>query len=96
MKKSDYTDIIKLVSAPDTIVEGLEQLNTMLDKHEKEYNDLNDNINKLRDTNSRLALRITAPVMEEQQIELTPEQKANDIIENIKNDLGGIKDGITN
>lgn len=59
MRADDYSNIIKQISDPDTMSEGLVQLSEKLKTDEMDYNRLVESNNNLRDTNSKLALRIT-------------------------------------
>ena len=59
MKKTDYDNIIAMLGNPDTVGEGLISLSNQLEKDESDFNRLNDSVNTLRDTNSKLALKIT-------------------------------------
>lgn len=59
MKVSDYADIISKLSNPDTSAEGLVELNDRLKIDEEEYTKITESVNTLRDTNSKLALRVT-------------------------------------
>ena len=59
MKKTDYDGIIAMLGNPDTVGEGLINLSNQLEKDESDFNRLNDSVNTLRDTNSKLALKIT-------------------------------------
>ena len=59
MRADDYNNIIKQISDPDTMSEGLVQLSEKLKTDEMEYNRIVESNNNLRDTNSKLALRIT-------------------------------------
>lgn len=59
MRANDYDTIIKQISNPDTMSEGLVQLSDKLKNDELEYNKIIESNNNLRDTNSKLALRIT-------------------------------------
>lgn len=59
MKADDYNNIIKQISDPDTMSEGLVQLSEKLKTDEMDFNRLVESNNNLRDTNSKLALRIT-------------------------------------
>lgn len=85
MKKSDYQNIIKMVSNPDTLAEGLVELDSLLDRHEKEYTDLNNSVNTLRDANARLALKITNPIPETKEPEV---DKTEVLINEIRKDMG--------
>lgn len=62
MKATDYNDIITTLSNPDTAADGLVRLKEKLTADETEYNNLLKSNNDLRDTNSKLALKITSPV----------------------------------
>lgn len=59
MKADDYNTIIRTISNPDTMSDGLVQLSEKLKSDELEFNKLTESNNNLRDTNSKLALRIT-------------------------------------
>lgn len=59
MKKTDYDNIIEMLGNPDTVGEGLISLSNQLEKDESDFNRLSDSVNTLRDTNSKLALKIT-------------------------------------
>lgn len=59
MKKTDYDGIIAMLGNPDTVGDGLISLSNQLEKDESDFNRLNDSVNTLRDTNSKLALKIT-------------------------------------
>lgn len=59
MKIEDYSNIIEKLSNPDTAAEGLVDLNTQLGVDAKAYEDLQKSNDTLRDSNSKLALRIT-------------------------------------
>lgn len=85
MKKADYSNIIKMISNPDTLAEGLVELDSLLDRHEQEYTDMNNSVNTLRDTNARLALRITSPVQEVKEPEVN---KTEQLINEIRKDMG--------
>lgn len=62
MKKAEYDAIIKKLSNPDLLSEGLVELSNKLDEDEKDFDRINESINSLRDVNSRLALSITNKV----------------------------------
>lgn len=69
MKKSDYESIIQDLSNPDKVAEAILSLNDKLTQDESEFNMLvcNNNTLKisndtLRDTNAKLALRVTSTV----------------------------------
>lgn len=78
MIKSDYDGIIKQLSNPDTMSEALIQLSEKLKTDEVEFNRLIESNNNLRDTNSRLALRLTNNV-EPVKPEPTNEEIFNDL-----------------
>ena len=58
MKKSDYDPIITLLSNPDTVVDGIVQLNDKLTADEAAYDALVTSNNSLRDVNAKYALRV--------------------------------------
>lgn len=77
MKKSDYNDIITKISNPDTMAEGIVDLTNKLEADEKDFNRITDSINKLRDTNSQLALKITNVVQDVPSEEDIAKQEAD-------------------
>ena len=76
MKLDDYESIIKQVSNPDTLAEGLVNLREQLKTDEVNYNNLVTSNNTLRDTNAKLALRITNDVSIKNEPELSREEKS--------------------
>ena len=64
MKKSDYNDIIKKISNPDTMAEGIVELTNRLEADESDFTRMQDSVNKLRDVNSQLALKVTNVVQD--------------------------------
>lgn len=76
MRASDYTEIIQQVSNPDTLAEGLVNLRERLRTDELSYQELVNSNNTLRDTNGKLAARITTDVTIKNEPELTREQKS--------------------
>lgn len=62
MTLDNYNDVIAKLGNPDTIAEGLVDLNSQLQKDIDEYKAIKSSNDSLRDTNSRLALRITKGV----------------------------------
>lgn len=75
MTKADYNDIITSLSNPDTVSDGLVRLSEKLLADEQQFSKLTESINNLRDTNAKLALRITTPVeIKEPEAEKTDEQ----------------------
>lgn len=80
MRKADYSDIITLLGNPDTVAEGLVKLSDKLTVDEAEFGRLTESNNSLRDTNAKLALRITEPVkVTEPEKEKTDEEIFNDL-----------------
>ena len=69
----NYDAIITTLSNPDTFAEGLVQLNEQLKTDATNYTNLVNSNNNLRDTNARLALRVTNTVVPE-KTEETPDQ----------------------
>lgn len=65
MKKSDYNEIIKKLSNPDTVAEGIVELSNQLDVDEKSYDSLIESNNKLRDANSQFVLKLTNVVQKD-------------------------------
>lgn len=65
MKKSDYNEIIKKLSDPNTVADAIIELSNKLDVDEKSYNNLIDANNKLRDANSQFVLKLTNVVQKE-------------------------------
>lgn len=76
MKLDAYESIIKQVSNPDTLAEGLVNLREQLKTDEANYNNLLNSNNTLRDTNAKLALRITNDVSIKNEPELSREEKS--------------------
>lgn len=74
MKKADYDGIIALLGNPDTVADGLVQLSEKLTTDENEFNSLNASVNTLRDTNAKLALKVTSPAVNVE----TPKEKTPD------------------
>lgn len=74
MKVAEYNDVITMLGNPDTVSEGLIQLSEKLKTDELEYNKIVDSNNNLRDTNSKLALRITNTIPPEKHVEPTNEE----------------------
>lgn len=83
MKVTDYAGIVEKLSNPDTAAEGLVDLDAQLKKDEEDYNKIFESNNTLRDTNSKLALRITgAPTgQQEQNQEPQSETPAFDLLQ---------------
>lgn len=65
MKKSDYNEIIKKLSDPNTVADAIIELSNQLDVDEKSYNNLVESNNKLRDANSQFVLKLTNVVQKE-------------------------------
>ena len=85
MEYKNYEQIIQSVSNPDTMADGIVQLTEQLRADEQAYNNLVQSVNSLRDTNARLALRITNPVNEPDI-----KQPTNiDLFEDFVNRVGG-------
>lgn len=81
MKRSDYDDILKSLSEPDKVADAIVLLNEKLTSDEADFNKLVDSNASLRDTNAKLALRITTPVEVEE-----PKQEV-DLFEQLKIDI---------
>ena len=62
MKRSDYNEIIKKLSDPNTVADAIIELSNQLDVDEKSYNNLVESNNKLRDTNMQYVLKLTSVV----------------------------------
>ena len=77
MKKSDYNDIITKISNPDTMAEGIVDLTNKLEADEKDFERISKSINDLRDTNSKLALKITNVVQDTPTPEDLAKQEAD-------------------
>lgn len=77
MKKSDYNDIITKISNPDTMAEGIVDLTNKLEADEKDFERISKSINDLRDTNSKLALKITNVVQDTPSEEDLAKQEAD-------------------
>lgn len=89
MNASEYEAIIQKISNPDTLAEGLVELNDKLKNDEDTYNRLVESNNSLRDTNSKLALRITTPIEVNKEPEVK-EETYEEFLSRLKED---IKDG---
>lgn len=86
MKASDYEAIVQKISDPDTLAEGIVELNEKLKIDELEFNKNTESIANLRDINSKLALRITEPVkVEPEQVE--PEETYDDFLTKLRESL---------
>lgn len=66
MQKSDYNEIIKKLSDPNTVADAIIELSNQLDIDEKSYNNLVESNNKLRDVNSQYVLKLTNVVKKEE------------------------------
>lgn len=86
MKASNYESVLQKISNPDTLADGLVELNDMLKTDETEFNKLVESNNSLRDTNSKLALRITTPVETKVEPEV-PEETYEDFLTKLKDSL---------
>lgn len=92
MKMEDYKGIIEKIGNPDTIAEGLVDLNSQLQKDFDDYKAVKASNDTLRDTNSKLALRITETVktddkdLQEQEQEDVYDTFMNQLTENLKGD----------
>ena len=89
MNASEYEAIIQKISNPDTLAEGLVELNDKLKNDEDTYNRLVESNNNLRDTNSKLALGITTPIEVKEEPEVK-EETYEEFLSRLKED---IKDG---
>ena len=79
MKKSDYNDIIKKISNPDTMAEGIVELTNKLEADENDFTRMQDSVNKLRDVNSQLALKVTNVVQDVPNPEDVAKQEAENL-----------------
>ena len=79
MKKSDYNDIIKKISNPDTMAEGIVDLTNKLEADESDFTRMQDSVNKLRDVNSQLALKVTNVVQDVPNPEDVAKKEAEDL-----------------
>ena len=86
MRAEDYNNIITKLSNPDSFAEGLTDLSEKLRNDEVDYNKLVDSNNNLRDTNSRLALKITN-VVDTSKDDIDPEIQRNTELENEFNSM---------
>lgn len=95
MKAESYNSIIEKISNPDTLAEGLVDLKTALGADEADYKKLEESNATLRDTNARLALRITEPVTQKEPETKEPTkeevwaQYKETLINNMKEDDNG-------
>lgn len=79
MKKSDYNDIIKKISNPDTMAEGIVDLTNKLEADESDFTRMQDSVNKLRDVNSQLALKVTNVVQDVPNPEDVAKKEADEL-----------------
>ena len=75
MKKEAYDEIVKTISNPDTLAEGIVKLREQIDADVADYNALLNSRDTLRDTNAKLALRITNDVSIKSEPQLSREEK---------------------
>lgn len=59
MKRAEYDSIIKKMSNPDTLNEGLIELEDKLNKDQEEFDKISKSNEELKLTNSKLYLRIS-------------------------------------
>lgn len=88
----EYTDIVKLLSNPDTVAEGLTNLETYNKDMTTEMETLKSanaekdkSIADLRDSNMRLYLRVTGKPEQDEEEEKDDFQKLTDILTGGKN-----------
>lgn len=96
MKRSDYDEIITKLSNPDLQADGLVELAERLTADEAAFNDMSKSIDNLRDTNAKLALRITTPLEASKEDDTTPpEPTLDDLMDKLRDDIGigGNSDG---
>lgn len=96
MKRSDYDEIITKLSNPDLQADGLVELAERLTADEAAFNDMSKSIDNLRDTNAKLALRITTPLEASKEDDTTPpEPTLDDLMDKLREDIGigGNSDG---
>ena len=96
MKKSDYDEIITKLSNPDLQADGLVELSEKLAADETAFNEMSKSIDSLRDTNAKLALRITTPLEAPKEEDKTPpEPTLEDLMDKLREDIGigGNSDG---
>ena len=80
MKKEAYDEIVKTISNPDTLAEGIVKLREQIDLDVADYNALLNSRDTLRDTNAKLALRITNDVSIKSEPQLSREEKTQKFI----------------
>lgn len=89
MKRSDYDEIITKLSNPDLQADGLVELAERLKADEAAFNDMSKSIDNLRDTNAKLALRITTPLEANKEDDTTPpEPTLDDLMNKLREDIG--------
>lgn len=89
MKRSDYDEIITKLSNPDLQADGLVELAERLTADEAAFNDMSKSIDNLRDTNAKLALRITTPLEASKEDDTTPpEPTLDDLMNKLREDIG--------
>lgn len=96
MKRSDYDEIITKLSNPDLQADGLVELAERLTADEAAFDDMSKSIDNLRDTNAKLALRITTPLEASKEDDTTPpEPTLDDLMDKLREDIGigGNSDG---
>lgn len=81
MKKESYDEIVKTISNPDTLAEGIVKLREQIDADVADYNALLNSRDTLRDTNAKLALRITNDVSIKSEPQLSKEEKTQKFID---------------
>lgn len=89
MKRTVYDEIIEKISNPDTLAEGLVDLDNQLKLDEADYNKITESNNSLRDVNSKLALRITTPVEVTKETEVITEPNYDDFLQKLADQLKG-------
>lgn len=83
MKASTYNDIIRLISDPDTMTDGISKLQAQLEVDEEAYNNILQRNNNLLKENNKLVLKNTNLVSTEK----SPEEVEADYNKQLENDF---------
>lgn len=71
----EYAEIKKLLNEPETVAEGLAQLDIYVSALNDNINNLTESNSKYKDTNANLAMLVSKPTPTEQPAEVTEEQQ---------------------
>ena len=82
----EYTDIKNLLAEPETVAEGLAQLDIYVAALEQKNTDLTKSVEKYKDTNANLAMLVSKPQpepVEENTEEKERQEKFNKFVESL-------------